>query len=113
MVHRIFAYGSLKRGCHNHHYIEQADYLGEHSTDARYTLISLGDYPAVINHGNTAIHGEVYAVDDLTFKSIDELEDYPELYDRICIPTPFGQAWMYIVDSAADNEVVESGLWKE
>ena len=113
MVHRIFAYGSLKRGCHNHHFIEQAYYHGEYRTDARYTLVSLGDYPAVINNGTTAIQGEVYALDARTLQQVDELEDYPELYDRILIDTPYGEAWMYTIEQAGENEIIESGLWQE
>jgi gamma-glutamylaminecyclotransferase len=96
-MHRIFVYGTLRRGESHAHLLNNAEYLGPHLTEPRYTLCDLGDYPAAVSWGVTAIHGEVYDVDDQTLHMLDEYEDFPKLYNRRLIPTPYGGAWMYLV----------------
>lgn len=108
---RVFVYGSLKRGFSNHALLHRAAYLGEHVTTARYTMYDLGSYPAVSIGGRQAISGEVYAVDRQTLAALDRLEDYPRVYDRIRIATPFGPAWMYIVPVSARRRVID-GCWR-
>ena len=107
---RIFVYGSLKRGFSNHALLNRAEYLGEHVTAARYTMYDLGPYPAVSVGGRTPISGEVFAVDRLTLAAVDKLEEYPHVYDRIHIVTPFGPAWMYIMPASTRPRVVD-GFW--
>lgn len=107
---KVFVYGSLKQGYGNHPLIATGELLGEHITEPKYTMYSLGSFPAVTLRGDTGISGEVYAVDDETFARLDRLEGYPHFYDRTVIDTPHGEAWMYFLEREEGNEV-EGGVW--
>lgn len=74
-------------------------------------MYDLGPYPAVSPAGRTAISGEIFAVDRLTLTSLDRLEDYPRVYDRMRIATAFGPAWMYVVPACGLTRVVD-GCWQ-
>jgi gamma-glutamylcyclotransferase (GGCT)/AIG2-like uncharacterized protein YtfP len=95
--HQVFVYGTLKRGQRNACFLEQAEYLGDFVTEKHFWMYEFDDYPAVCRDGRHAIYGEIYRIDDTEFATLDELEWYPRFYQRILIPTDFGQAWMYIV----------------
>lgn len=107
----VFVYGTLKKGYGNHILLEESKYLGKYNTEPEFTMHSLRAFPAVLPFGNTSIKGEVYEVDSDTFKRLDRLEGYPSLYERIQIPTEYGDAWVYIMNSVRDINVVESGEW--
>ena len=69
-------------------------------------------YPGVIEHGHTAIGGEVYRVDAATLDRVDLLEDIPNSYRRRLIDTGFGRAWIYLYQRyRGDEPVVSSGIW--
>lgn len=95
--HRVFVYGTLKRGQRNDHYLHKAEFAGRFITDPVYSMYCFDTYPAVCTRGSHAIHGELYHVSDEQFRLLDELELYPEYYQRIEIATHLGDAWMYIV----------------
>ena len=96
-MNRVFVYGTLKRGHRNSHFMHGAEFLGKHTTHRSYSMYEFDDYPAVCLHGRHAIEGEVYRVSNRQFRMLDDLEWYPHFYQRIEIPTSFGDAWMYIV----------------
>ncbi len=96
-MNRVFVYGTLKRGQRNQHFMRGAEYLGRHCTKNIYSMYEFEDYPAVCQRGVHAISGEVYHIDDRQFRMLDDLEWYPYFYQRIEIPTGWGDAWMYIV----------------
>lgn len=112
-MHKVFVYGSLKRGYGNHHFLEKSQYVGNHTTQPEFTMLSLGAFPAVTDGGDTAIHGEVYEVTDKTMDSLDMLEGYPSFYNRKKINTIHGPAWMYYQEGELRDRysVVESGNW--
>lgn len=114
MEHLVFVYGTLLAGEVNHHLLRRAHRLGEHRTEPRFTLVQLGAYPGLIGSGRTAIYGEVYRVDGAGLKALDRLEDYPRLYDRRLIPTPYGRAWAYIYRGSVDRRrAIPSGDWRD
>lgn len=92
MIHQVWVYGSLRRGEPNHHYLEDAKYLGVYTTPALYTLYDLGEYPALLPLGKTCVVGEVYAVNEETLDTLDELEEVPIEYRREQIETYHGTA---------------------
>ena len=99
-MNRIFVYGTLKRGQRNAHHMHGAQYVGRHVTERIYSMYEFGGYPAVCRDGRHAISGEIYRISDRHFEILDVFESYPEFYQRIEIPTRWGDAWMYIVEPA-------------
>jgi gamma-glutamylcyclotransferase (GGCT)/AIG2-like uncharacterized protein YtfP len=83
----VFVYGTLRRGEYNHRYLSRVRRLGVYRTSPVYTLLDLGDYPAVIPGGHTAILGEVYAINNALLSRLDGLEGYPHEYTRERIST--------------------------
>lgn len=55
-------------------------------TDIKFPLIVATKYnvPFLLNVPGTGhnVHGEIYSIDDTMLSNLDELEDYPALYDR-------------------------------
>ena len=97
MISQVFVYGTLKRGQRNHHYLAEAEFVGDHLTDECFSMYQFDDYPAVTENGNHAISGEIYRVNQLEFEMLDELEGYPHFYQRIELDSDYGCVWMYIV----------------
>lgn len=126
--HKVFVYGSLKRGRGNHRLLQGAQFLGPAQTDEdTFRMYDLGAYPGIVHeHGpNHPVKGEVYLVDDDTLKDLDRLEGYPGFYNRKTI-TVYGQefangdelghteALVYFLDNMkfwGGPRVVESGEW--
>jgi gamma-glutamylcyclotransferase (GGCT)/AIG2-like uncharacterized protein YtfP len=109
---RVFVYGTLRRGQVNHGLLAEARWLGTHVTAPAYTLYHLGSYPGAVAGGRDALVGDVYRVDARTLGRLDRLEEYPRLYGRALIPTPFGRAWIYLYrGSRCGCPRVPSGDW--
>jgi gamma-glutamylaminecyclotransferase len=98
-MNQVFVYGTLKRGQRNSHFLADAEFVGCFTTRSIYSIYEFENYPAVCLDGVHAIEGEVYLVNDHQFRMLDDLEWYPHFYQRIEIPTIFGDAWMYIVEA--------------
>ncbi len=114
MEHRVFVYGTLLRGEVNHHLLQRARYLGPHRTEPRFTLLVLGAYPGLVSGGDTAVFGEVYGVDTAGLHRLDQLEDYPRLYDRRVIATAHGSAWVYLYRGPRwDRARLAHGDWRQ
>jgi len=113
MQHLVFVYGTLLRGEVNHGLLGGAELLGAHRTEPRFTLYRLGAYPGLATGGATAVCGEVYRVTAAGLRALDRLEDYPRLYDRILIPTPYGRAWVYCYRGRVrGRQSIGSGDWR-
>ncbi|HSO83344.1 gamma-glutamylcyclotransferase family protein [Thiocapsa sp.] len=113
MRQRVFVYGTLLRGEVNHHLLAQAEFLGSHRTAACFSLYLLRAYPGAVRGGTTAIQGEVYGVDHAGLRRLDRLEDYPALYDRRLLATPYGRAWIYLFrGSVRDRPLIPGGDWR-
>jgi len=90
-MHRVFVYGTLKRGHGNwHHFLkDDAAFVGHAITVKEFSMIA-GGFPVVLDcDGNRGqIKGEVYDVDDETLRRLDGLEgfrgegDPTNMYDR-------------------------------
>ncbi|MDX1506602.1 MAG: gamma-glutamylcyclotransferase family protein [Spongiibacter sp.] len=110
----VFVYGTLRRGGRNAHLLKRAQYLGAHTTDAVFHLYDCGRHPGVMPGGRTAIVGEVYRVTPKEFQRLDELENYPRYYTRERIPTPWGEAWIYLFverPHKSRGKLLEHGDW--
>jgi len=114
MHHRVFVYGTLLRGQVNHDLLAGAACLGSHRTAAAFTLYNLGTYPGLVRGGVTAVAGEVYRINGATLRRLDELEEYPRLYGRLLIPTPYGGTWVYHYRGGIQGcQVIRSGDWRD
>lgn len=113
-THKVFCYGSLKRGYGNHVLLETSDFIQEDETvQEDLCLMDFGPYPGVYEKGDTSVKGEVYEVTDETFSRLDCLEGYPNYYDRKEVPLRSGvTAWMYYLKGEEPRGIkCPDGLW--
>jgi gamma-glutamylaminecyclotransferase len=111
----LFTYGTLRRGEPNHPLLVRARFLGEAATPPRYALVDLGPFPAMIAGGQTAVVGEVYAVDETTLARLDILEGHPSFYQRQRIQLATGQeveAYLMAPGRVAGRPRIPSGDWR-
>ena len=108
-MHKVFVYGSLKKGFGNHRFLEDSKYLGEFVTvGSHYHMFSLGSFPGVVREITDVlsfdIHGELYEVDHDVFRSLDLLESngsfYTRQYVEVCNDEEGYLAWMYLLPSS-------------
>jgi gamma-glutamylcyclotransferase (GGCT)/AIG2-like uncharacterized protein YtfP len=88
VIHRVFVYGTLKRGHGNwQRFMQDAVFLGKaESVDKAYKMFGHG-IPFLIRIGlkkKQVRHavGELYEVDDETLAALDQLEGHPRYYCR-------------------------------
>jgi gamma-glutamylcyclotransferase (GGCT)/AIG2-like uncharacterized protein YtfP len=88
-THRVFVYGTLKRGHSNHALLETSRFLGEAATLKPYWMITTGVFPILLDRvpadfglAPLAIAGEIYHVDDATLDRLDLWEREGRSYDR-------------------------------
>jgi gamma-glutamylaminecyclotransferase len=109
---RLFVYGTLRLGESNHRLLARSRLLGLYTTPACYTMYDLGGYPGVLPEGSTAVAGEVYRIIPALMRDLDRLEDYPRLYGRRQIPTPWGLAWIYLLQHRPMRRPRLAGTWR-
>lgn len=110
----IFVYGTLRRGQYNHHLLSHSTFVDFVQTAPQFTLVDMGDYPALVHGGHTAVVGELFDINLITLARLDLLEEVPELYRREQLTLSQGViAMTYTLPShfAAGAQVVESGDW--
>ncbi|XP_033624908.1 gamma-glutamylaminecyclotransferase B-like isoform X2 [Asterias rubens] len=92
-LHRLFVYGTLKRGQPNHEQFAAqygvVKFAGLARTVNRWPLIiaSRCNIPYMLDkegHGNH-VEGEIYDVDDKMLQHCDEFEGSPDYYQRVTI----------------------------
>ena len=113
----ILVYGSLLSGERNHGYLQHAQLIGKGVTLPHFELLDLGSYPAMVLDGRTAIHGEIYAVDDDTLARLDRLEGHPYYFVRahITLQGPDElEVWVYVMrrEILTAKPRIASGDWK-
>lgn len=118
---KVFVYGSLKVGFHNHYILEGSEFIGDAVTSGKYSMLDLGSFPGVdISNNKTYILGEVYNVDPETFRRLDSLEGYPDFYNRVEVVLNLDSgaictAWMYYLVNPSNyytDNLIEDGFWE-
>lgn len=106
--HRVFVYGSLKRGGSNHGYLAEADFRGEAEVEGLRMWDTGRGFPAC-TPGEATVRGEVYVVDDATLLEVDALEGVPAFYER----RRMDGMWVYVWagDPEPGWEPVPDGEW--
>ena len=114
---KLFVYGSLLSSEEHHWRLAGSTRLGACRTAAQYTLVDLGEYPALLCRGNTSVCGEVYDVGAETLGALDAFEGHPLLFRRISIRIMDGQRVLgYALGRtrlARDRPIIASGDWKQ
>lgn len=99
MSNKVFVYGTLKQGNRTRgmqHFGGEAEFLGTAETsEAKYSMYDLGAFPAVVLGGEHKISGEVFEVDDVVLGVLDQIEGYPDFYNRTEVDTTLGKAFIY------------------
>jgi gamma-glutamylaminecyclotransferase len=110
---RLFVYGTLRRGEPGHALLNGAPLLGEARTEPEFTLLDLGEYPAIVAGGRTAIAGELYEVEEALLRELDRYEDVPELYLRVERMIGGGPAVIYVLrtEHGRGRPEIASGDW--
>lgn len=106
-LHRVFVYGTLKRGFPNHHYMDGATFIGTGRTVEAYPLVVGGQFftPYLMPEPGVGhrVRGELWDVPEAMMPALDELEGVhlPNGYRRQLIrvePDGCGalcEAWTY------------------
>ena len=79
----LFVYGTLKRGCRLHYYLEGADFIDVGETVDEYSLYDDGIPFVYLGKPVSRIRGEVYDIDEGILARLDFLEGG---YERKIIP---------------------------
>jgi gamma-glutamylaminecyclotransferase len=85
----LFVYGTLKRGCSNHHQLADQTYVAPAQTAPGYCLYDFGGYPGIVAtpDNRAGVVGEVWSVDDAALERLDHFEGVHEgLYHRTTLP---------------------------
>lgn len=102
--HRIFVYGTLKRGGTNHHWLQGQTFVAPAQTVPGFRMYALDGYPGLVAapDDRNGVTGEIWEVDGRCLAALDELEGIAEgLYRRVPIP----------LADAPPGEVVEAYLY--
>jgi len=123
-MNKIFVYGTLKQHQPNFALIKNGIFcgVGRLPKSNNFRMVSMGSFPALIEVGNNTpqeINGEIWDVDDESFKNVDYLEGYPTFYAReqFTILDSAGRehtCWTYFIpDELATRELksVDNGTW--
>jgi len=112
---RLFVYGSLLSGERHNDRLGGARLIGPALTEASYTLVDLGPYPALLDEGTTAVSGEIYEVDGVRLAALDEFEGHPDEYLRMPVRLVGGspaEAYVLPRAKAPEGRAIASGSWR-
>jgi gamma-glutamylcyclotransferase (GGCT)/AIG2-like uncharacterized protein YtfP len=112
---RVFVYGTLMRGEHNHSMLRGAHFVSEGRTEPVFQLRNLGAFPGLVPGGSTSVPGEVYWVDAPTLTALDRFEGHPEFYQRTAIVLADGTAvetYLLTPEQVRECCVIPSGCWR-
>jgi gamma-glutamylaminecyclotransferase len=109
----LFVYGSLRKGCENHHLIDGARPLGTGTIAASFYV---NGSLSMVHEGEGTVHGEVYRlVDQHHLQTLDSLERHPVWYARRIVQVALENgatidAWCYFKSERdPDARLVEHG----
>lgn len=97
-MHKVFVYGSLKRGFGNNVLLADSNLIDTTLTKDRFQMNSLGGFPGVVKSQKGFVSGELYEVNDTTLARLDQLEGNGRFYNREVVDLENGEeAWMYFL----------------
>ncbi len=111
----VYVYGSLRKGLHNHHLLENAVFYGQREV-TNFEMFSLGAYPFCkpTEDENEKILCELYYVNKIELARLDRLEGFPSFYDRKVVNDMKGsEGWIYFIENRVGKIKVNGGNWSE
>ena|SRR5690606_22055468 len=103
-MHRVFVYGTLKRGHGNNRLLAHATLVGRYVTQLPLLFKCLGGFPGLVRTREyepapppREVGGEVWEVNDEQLESLDWLEGHPSFYERQRIRVAGEEVWTYIL----------------
>lgn len=98
----IFVYGTLRKGCRNHHLLEGIEFIDAECKGVERYWKAGYSFPFA-RRRDSKIYGELYSVDDSTLARLDLLEGHPNFYKRelFTVQDKDGKeykAWIYLVE---------------
>ncbi|WP_440952302.1 gamma-glutamylcyclotransferase family protein [Methanococcoides sp. FTZ1] len=112
----LFVYGTLKKGCCNHHLLGDSTFVCEASTATEFRMLDLEYFPGVVmGEPGSKISGELYNADNELLKVLDEFEGKWFCRKNVLLDNG-SETWMYFLSPAAPCEkypVISSGKWKD
>jgi gamma-glutamylcyclotransferase (GGCT)/AIG2-like uncharacterized protein YtfP len=113
---RLFVYGTLRRGESNHFMLASgAVFVRADRTLPVWTLHDLGEYPALVAGGCSAVEGEVFEVPEELLIELDAFEGVPELFVRAWIVLGSAErvvAYTMPAERAGSAPEVRAGRWR-
>jgi len=114
---KLFVYGTLKKGYHNHYIIEGSKLINT-AVLSDYAIFDLGSFPGIVRDHESRVYGELYEISDDLLPRLDRLEGVPYLYDRATeVVVDSGMnvhtgvyVYVYQLDS---GEFIKDGVWPE
>jgi gamma-glutamylaminecyclotransferase len=113
---RLFVYGTLLEGQPGHGLLAGSEPLGIARTQARFQLVDLGAYAAMVPEGSSSIVGELYGVDLDTRARIDRHLQVPLLFQRSRIALDDGseaEAYVMSADRVRGRRRLRHGDWRK
>lgn len=110
----LFAYGTLMRGEPAHGLLGDARWIVDAHTEPAFTLLNMGEYPALLEGGSTRVAGEIYEIDASLLEALDRYEEAPAVYARRVLRIGAYDALAYVLklEHAAQRVVIASGDWR-
>ena len=115
---KLIVYGTLMSGERNHRFCRNAVSITPCSITG--TLYDTGyGFPAFVPEGENTIAAELIEIPFEDWESVDRLEGYPRLYDRLMFPAKLTDGtdttgWVYVMHNLPEMaQIIESGNWKE
>ena len=115
---KLIVYGTLMSGESNHRFCRNAVCITPCTVIG--TLYDTGcGFPAFQPTGNNMVKAELIEIPFDDWESVDRLEGYPRLYDRLMFPAKLENStevsgWVYVMHNLPEMaQVIESGSWKE
>ena len=112
----LFVYGTLMRGEGAHALLgPSARFVGQAHTEPCFTLVDMGEYPALLEGGTTAVRGELHEIDAELLPALDRYEDVPAMYERRSIVVQGQIAIAYVLRSELGTGIgpIASGSWRD
>lgn len=113
-VTRLFVYGTLLRGERAHDLMTDGVFVESATTEPRFTLVDLGEYPALVDFGTSAVHGEVYLVNTSILMRLDTYEGDEYVRQSVKLQnTKAASAYIWTASRFDRYPAIPSGDWRK